>query len=75
MKYTGIIRCWEITFVLTCDLTSIIILLTVLFQGGYSPTGNMSEMYGSIGNYSTNYGQMNYSTGTVPWRENHGQLT
>ena len=51
------------------------IKLIISFQGGYSPTGNMSEMYGSIGNYSTNYGQMNYSTGTVPWRENHGQLT
>jgi filamin len=49
--------------------------LSRFLQGGYSPTGNMSEMYGSIGNYSTNYGQMNYSTGTVPWRENHGQLT
>ena len=54
----------------------VIFIIAELWKlGGYSPTGNMSEMYGSIGNYSTNYGQMNYSTGTVPWRENHGQLT
>ena len=56
-------------------MSSVNIFPSFLNQGGYSPTGNMSEMYGSIGNYSTNYGQMNYSTGTVPWRENHGQLT
>ena len=56
-------------------MSSVNIFPSSLYQGGYSPTGNMSEMYGSIGNYSTNYGQMNYSTGTVPWRENHGQLT
>ena len=48
-------------------------------QGGYSPTGQFSEMYGSIGgHYSSHYGNLNYSSGapppfhpppaSVPWR-------
>ena len=58
----------------------IIFLKYILQQGGYSPTGAFSEMYGSIGggHYSSHYGNLNYSSGapppfhpppaSVPWR-------
>ena len=53
-----------------------------MLQGGYSPTGNVSEMYGSIGNYSAyaphggnntlgGYGH----SGAPGWRENQQQMT
>ena len=47
-------------------------------QGGYSPTGNVSEMYGSIGNYSAyapNNTLAGYGGGGGGWREHQQQMT
>lgn len=58
--------------------------LTKFLQGGYSPTGNVSEMYGSIGNYSAyapGGGAHHTSTlgggpyGHAGWREHQQQMT
>jgi hypothetical protein len=37
-----------------------------LFQGGYSPNGGISEMYGSIGHFSSNYGNLVCRVSKVP---------
>ncbi len=55
------------------------------FQGGYSPNGAISDMYGSIGgHYSSHYGNLNYMTGgggqppppqnIMSWRGSQSQL-
>ena len=55
-----------------------LVFSSTLQQGGYSPNGAFSEMYGSIGgHYSSHYGNLNYSSAVpfhpppstaAPWR-------
>ena len=54
-------------------LTSVLFLL----QGGYSPAANTAEpsaFYGSIGPYSSQYGNVTFPTGTMSWRGSQANI-
>jgi len=51
--------------------------LARFLQGGYSPAGpqaNQSEFYGSIGPYSSHYGNITFPTGTMSWRGSQANI-
>eukprot|EP00092_Neocalanus_flemingeri_P041721 GFUD01045442.1.p1 GENE.GFUD01045442.1~~GFUD01045442.1.p1 ORF type:complete len:1832 (+),score=552.65 GFUD01045442.1:1088-6583(+) len=51
--------------------------LARFLQGGYSPAGpqaNQSEFYGSIGPYSSHYGNITFPTGTMSWRGSQANM-
>jgi len=51
--------------------------LARFMQGGYSPAGpqtNQSEFYGSIGPYSSHYGNITFPTGTMSWRGSQANI-
>lgn len=53
--------------------------LNRFLQGGYSPQGNttqeqQSAFYGSIGPYSSQYGNVTFPTGTMSWRGSQANI-
>ena len=48
--------------------------LSRFLQGGYSPQGGQSEVYGSIGPYASSIGNLNFFNNTLSWRGSQGNL-
>lgn len=51
--------------------------LARFLQGGYSPAGpqaDQSQFYGSIGPYSSHYGNITFPTGTMSWRGSQANI-
>jgi len=59
------------------SLTPCPLTIKICVQGGYSPAGpqtNQSEFYGSIGPYSSHYGNITFPTGTMSWRGSQANI-